>query len=275
MSEHHASPTLVPLTDAIHNISMRNLTELCTGSHIEDDRQFLKTWRRHLHDCLNQQNARVIQFPAADVSGEVDMVTKRCTDILHRYSRPTWSLSSSAKDVVLSVGTGDAVAWVTSELGITPEALREHIRRVIKVYTASTVALCAAEGRLEDKLKQLETLVGRVNDLMFLEPTAELSALAGPAKTYLDSVFEKIGIESEYRDLIERYKQFSILKGLVNLSTFQKQGVPTCTICMNKGVTHATIPCGHTYCEECSTKQTTLCYMCRVQIRDRVRLFFS
>jgi len=177
--------------------------------------------------------------------------------------------------VALSVGTGDAVAWVTDEIGVSPDVLREHMRRVIKAYTASTVALCSAEGRLEDKLRQLETLVGRVNDLMFLEPTAELGALAAPAKAYLDSVFEKIGIETEYRDLIERYKQFSILRGIMNLNTFQKQAAPTCTICMTKAVTHATIPCGHTYCEDCSTKQTTLCYMCRIQIRDRVRLFFS
>ena len=274
MSEHH-SPSLGPMTEAVHNISMRHLTDLSNGGAIEDDRQFLKTWRRHLHDCLNQQNARVIQFLAADVSGEMDVVTKRCTDILHRYSRPTWSLSSSTRDVVLPVGTGDAVAWVTGEIGVSPDVLREHMRRVIKAYTASTVALCSAEGRLEDKLRQLETLVGRVNDLMFLEPTAELGALAAPAKAYLDSVFEKIGIEAEYRDLIERYKQFSILRGIVNLNTFQKQAAPTCTICMTKAITHATIPCGHTYCEECSTKQTTLCYMCRVQIRDRVRLFFS
>jgi hypothetical protein len=268
----HQSPTLGPMTEAIHNISMRHLTDLGTG---EDDRHFLKTWRRHLHDCLTQQNARVIQFLAADVSGETDVVTKRCTDILNRYSRPTWSLSSSTRDVALPVGTGDAIAWVTGEIGIAPDVLREHLRKTIKVYTASTTALCAAEGRLEERLKQLETLVGRVNDLMFMEPTAELSALAGPAKAYLDSVFEKLSIETEYRDLIERYKQFSILKNLVNLGAFQKQAAPTCTICMIKGVTHATIPCGHTYCEECSTKQTTLCYICRAQIRDRVRIFFS
>lgn len=270
MSE-HVSPTLGPMKTAVNHIAERNLHDLAP----DDDRHFLKTWRRHLHDCLNQQNARVIQFLAADASGEIDIVTRRCTDIINRYSRPSWSLTSSARDVALPVGTADAVSWVTGEIGIAPDVLREQMRKTIKAYTASTVALCAAEGRLEDKLKQLETLVGRVNDLMFLEPTAELGALAGPAKAYLDSVFDKISIEGEYRELIERHKQFMILRGLVSLGAFQKQAAPTCTICMTRGVTHATIPCGHTYCEECCTKQTTLCYMCRVQIRDRVRLFFN
>jgi hypothetical protein len=135
--------------------------------------------------------------------------------------------------------------------------------------------VCAAEGRLEEKLRRLETIVGRINDLMFLEPTAELEALAEPTRVYLDSVMGKVALEEDYRALMEAYRRFSVLRGLVSMGSFQRPGGPLCPICMAKEVVQAVIPCGHTFCEECCRPQMTGCYICRTQIRDKVRIFFS
>jgi hypothetical protein len=149
------------------------------------------------------------------------------------------------------------------------------MRRTIRLYANTASTLSSAEMRLEEKLRRLETLVGRVNDLMFLEPTAELEAMGEPARTYLNSVLDKISIEDEYRELVEQHKRFVILKGLVSLGSFQRQIVPNCTICMVKEVSHAVTPCGHTFCDECCRTQMTSCFICRVQIRDRMKLYFS
>jgi hypothetical protein len=135
--------------------------------------------------------------------------------------------------------------------------------------------VCAAEGRIEEKLRRLETVVGRVNELLFLEPTAELEAMAGPTRAYLDSVLAKVSLEEDYHALMEAYQRFATLKGLVGLSQFQRPAAPTCSICMTKEITQAVTPCGHTFCEDCCRTQMTSCYICRVQIRDKVRLFFS
>jgi hypothetical protein len=143
------------------------------------------------------------------------------------------------------------------------------------MYVNAGAAMCAAETRLEDKLKRLESVVGRVNDLMFMEPTSALEGLGTPMRTYLDSVLEKISIEEDYQELIKQYKKFAVLKGVVSLGSFQKSAAPTCSICMVKEVNQAVTPCGHTFCDDCCRTQMTACYICRVQIRDRVRLFFS
>jgi hypothetical protein len=223
---------------------------------------------------LNQQNARIVKFLLTDVSGEID-VTRRCTDVLNKYSKPTWNFASSTRELSLPTSTTDAQAAIEQELGISPVGLRDHMRKAIRLYANTASALSSAEIRLEEKLKRLETLVGRVNDLMFLEPTAELEQMAGPTRAYLDSVVDKIGIDSEYNEVIEQYKRFTVLKTVVNLGGFQKQAVPTCTICMTKEVSHAMTPCGHTFCAECSQKQMTSCFVCRVQIRDKLQLYFN
>jgi len=278
----HSSPNLGPMTAALHNISARHLHDI--GANIPDDRQFLRSWRRQLQEALNQHHAKAIHFLVTDISGsgleqsntsfDTDLV-RRCTAILTKYSKPTWNITSSTRDLILPSTLDETVNDIEKELGINPIMLREHLRKVIRLYANSANAMCTAETHLEDKLKRLETVVERINDLMFLEPTSELEKMSDAARTYLDSVLDKITFETEYKEVVEQYKRFTLLKSLVSLGTFNKATAPACTICMTKEVSYATIPCGHTFCEDCCKTQLTSCYICRVQIRDKVRLYFS
>lgn len=269
------SPNLGPMTGAIHNISTRHLHDIGTG--IPDDRQFLRSWRRNLQDCLTHQNGRIIQFLLADVSGEqaTTELQRRCTDVLNKYSKNTWSFTASTRDLSLPTSMADCISWVEQEIGINPAALREYQRKAIRLYANTAQGLATAEAKLEEKLKHLETIVGRVNDLMFMEPTAALEVMVEPTRAYLDSILGKISIEPEYKELVEQYKRFTMLKGVVSLANFQRPTNPMCTICMTKEVNQVVTPCGHTFCDECCRTQMTACYICRVQIRDKVRLFFS
>jgi hypothetical protein len=264
------------MTGALHNITARHLHDISTA--IPDDRQFLRSWRRQLQDCINQQNARVIRFLLAegastDLSGTE--LVRRCTDVLSKYSRPTWNFASSTRDLSLPTASDTAVTDLTAELGMSPTDLRDAQRRAIRLYVSAAAGVTAAEGRLEDKLRRLETVMGRINDLMFLEPTADLESLAAPTRAYLDSILDRISLEEDYEELTEQYKRFAVLKSLVSLNGFQQTAAPTCTICMTKEVTQAVTPCGHTFCDDCCRTQMTACYICRAQIRDRLRLFFS
>ncbi len=272
----HASPNLGPMTTAIHNISARHLHEIATT--VPDDRQFLRSWRRQLQDCLSQHNGRMVRFLLADPSGStvgLQEVNKRCAELLTKYSRPTWNFASSIRDVSLPTGLDTTIAEIERELGVAPAALRESNRRAIRLYVSAATGLAAAETRLEEKLKRLETVVGRVNELMFMEPTPELEHLSGPTRAYLDSVFAKIDLESDYRDVVEHYKKFAVLRPIVTLSGIQQSPTIQCKICLAKEVSQAVTPCGHTFCDDCCGRQMTACYFCRTQIRDRVRLYFS
>jgi flagellar biosynthesis component FlhA len=271
----HRSPNIGPMTAAIHNISSRHLHDINTM--VPDDRQFLRSWRRNLQECITQQNTRLVQFLLADASGDLSStdIARRCNDMLTKYSKTTWNFASSIRDMTLDMSISEAGDAIEHDIGLSPTTLREYMRKVVRMYANSASALSMAEIRLEEKLKNLEALVGRINDLMFLEPTAELENLTEPVRNYLESVIGKIEIEADYKDLIEQYKRFTLLKSIVNMGSIHKQNAPLCTICMMKEVSQAVTPCGHTFCDECMQKQVTACFICRVQIRDKVRLYFN
>ena len=269
------SPNGGPIRGAIHAISARNLHEI--GANVPDDKQFLRSWRRQLHDCIQSHQARVVRFLMTDISGksmtDADVI-RRCNEIMTKYSRPSWN-TMNIQDIDLNVDLSNSTAEITNDIGISPIQLRESLRRVVRLFVNSATSVCASETKLEENLVRFETIVARINDIMFLEPSSALQHINEPVRVYLDSVLDKINLEEDYKDLITNYKKFITLKGLINLANFQKTVGPTCTICMTKEVSQATIPCGHTFCEECCRTQMTSCYICRVQIRDKVRIYFS
>jgi hypothetical protein len=273
----YSSPNNGPVRGALHAITARNLNEI--GAVAPDDKQFLRSWRRQLHECIQHQQARLVRFLIAGtgISGQTIMdadVVRRYNEILTKYSRPSWN-AMNIHDIVFHTDLSSSNAEIEHDIGMSPSHLRDTMRRLTRMFVNSATAMCAAETRLEEKLVRFEAVVSRIHDLMFLEPTAALQQLDEPTRVYLDSVLEKINLEEDYVELMLNYKKFASLKSLLTLANFQKTVGPTCTICMTKEVNQATIPCGHTFCEDCCRAQMTSCYICRVQIRDKVRLYFS
>ena len=257
---------------AIQNIGTRHMYDIAYNT---DDKDFLKMWRKKIQECLTQHNSRSIQFLLATDNQGQDTITKRCMDVITKYSKPTWNFASSTRDLTLPTSTTNANEWIEHETGVNPNLFREQIRKIIKLYTTTTTGLFDSETRLHEKLTRLDAVATCINDLMFIESTSEIESLIGPTQTYLNSVLEKINISNDYLDMIEQYKRFVILNGIVSLTDFHKEKNPICTICMTKEVAYAVTPCGHTFCDDCCNKQITSCYICRVQIRDKLRLYFS
>jgi hypothetical protein len=224
---------------------------------------------------MQLHSAELVRFLLANKTDLTDApIIKRCNDLLAKYSKPTWNFASSIKDLSLNTCMVETLDGLEADLGLSSADLCKSFKKAVRLYTDAVTALCIAEGRLEEKLKRIETVTTRVNDLMFLEPTKELEGLQKPVREYLDSVLTKISLEEDYKEIMAQYKKFVALRPIVLMNQVQ-QTVPACTICMNKEVSYAITPCGHTYCEDCSRAQTTACFICRIQIRDRIKLFFS
>ncbi len=273
----YTSPSLTALTGALQYISTRNLHDITVT--LPDDSRFLKSWRRQLQECSNQQNARIIRFLVADASGSVLSETetvRRCNDVIARYSRPMLAAGASVRDLCLDTATTETVAELERDLGVSPFVLRDGLKRAVRLYTSTAVALTTAEIQLDEKLRRLEAISRRIDDLMFMEPTPQMQPLSEQLRPYLDSVYDKISIDEDYRAIVEQHKKFVLLKNIMALGTFQRPTTaPICRICEAKEVSRALSPCGHTFCDDCAGRQMTACYMCRVQVRDKLPLYFS
>ncbi len=260
-----------PVTTAIHNISARHMHDI--ASELPDNRISIRTWRYQIQECMKRGQAQLFKFLLT--SGPEPDILKRAGDTVTKYAKATWNFASSVRDLTLDTKTDTVYSELESELGVPVSTIGDVQKRVNSAYTTAAAAVCDAEERLEEKLQRVNAADVCVRHLLELGHTPALEATKAPVQAYLESVYEAADIEADYKSLIHAYKRFAVLKGLVSLGSIQQTPAPTCTICMTKEVTHATLPCGHTYCEECSRSQVTSCYTCRVQVRDRVRLFFS
>lgn len=260
-----------PVTTAIHNISARHMHDIAAA--IPDNRVAMRAWRHQIQECMKRGQSQLFKFLLG--TGAEPDILKRAGDTIAKYSKATWNFASSIRDLSLDAHSDTVYSELESELGQTVSAIAETQKQVNQAYTKAAATVCDAEERLEAKLQRINAADTCVKHLLELGHTPALDGVKGPVTAYLESVYAAADIEKEYSAMIHAYKRFAILKGLVSLSSVQQTPAPTCTICMTKEVTHATLPCGHTYCEECSRSQVTSCYTCRVQVRDRIRLFFS
>ena len=96
-------------------------------------------------------------------------------------------------------------------------------------------------------------------------------------QAYLKHAFEKHGIEQDYLNLIEALKKISVLTEMISAirQIVNAASEPLCSICVEHIVCSVSIPCGHTFCESCSNRQTMTCYICRLPVRERVKIYFS
>ena len=52
-------------------------------------------------------------------------------------------------------------------------------------------------------------------------------------------------------------------------------GSITCTICDANNIKYCINPCGHTFCEGCSSKLSKTCHICRGNITDKIKMFLG
>ena len=97
------------------------------------------------------------------------------------------------------------------------------------------------------------------------------------SEVYLKNIFEENTIEQAYVETIQALKKITILtdsmytiRQMVNAST-----EPLCAVCFQEPVRLVSIPCGHTFCVSCGSKQLTTCYICRIPVKDRIKIYFS
>lgn len=247
-------------TIGINTILERNTPSIASEYH-----DFISEWRKRLQTLLSHKTAETVQFLMSDLSANLHdaAICRHYNDVLSKYANPLLSVTSSTHDLTL------VMPHVQLDISAT------SISKLIRDYIRTGEDLQAIEEILQEKLATLDAAAISLQQMMTLDPDSVSSSLTDAVSAYLHRVFEKNAIESTYRAFVETYGRFVALRSVISLPTeVQKPSGPACTICMTKEITHAVTPCGHTFCEACSAKQLTACYICRTQIRDRLRIYY-
>jgi hypothetical protein len=132
------------------------------------------------------------------------------------------------------------------------------------------------ESLLKSKMETFDKFQGKIAALFDLDPTEQYYPLLQVSEEYLGSIFEKNQIKDTYMNFIEAYRKFITLRDIVSmLRTVQSnENEPLCSICIQEPVVYCMNPCGHTYCQTCSHRQSGPCFFCRTPVREKVKIYF-
>jgi hypothetical protein len=158
------------------------------------------------------------------------------------------------------------------------EKLIWRLGRIMELYRNTAVALMKAEECLKTRCENLEKLSSHLLLVTTLPESENYAALLEANQKYLEDIFQKTKVKEAYDDMIHHYKKWLICREVITASvpSTAVNGSPLCSVCLTDAVTHAMVPCGHTFCQGCTaSRQPVSCYVCRKGITQMIKLYFT
>jgi len=265
------------------NILSRHGTEvkLLSEESIQTTSQLSK---KKLKDLITKQNNEIMAFLSN--SDKTPQLLGAAETIFRRFGQeiPTIRMNqrSPLKDLNVDVSLESAYKGLNEEIKVLKgegslEDLMNQIKWLTNQYKNSGEEVLRLETLLFQKIDRLDKVNQRIPMITTLTENEALPELVGAFTKYAKSIYESSHFEENYVQLMEEYKKWNLCRQLLSVQQMMQKDTsdPSCSICLLEPVSHAIAPCGHTFCGTCSRKQNTTCFICRGQIRERIKLYFA
>lgn len=239
------------------------------------------TWKRRLRDFMAKKNNELLDFlkvtvPHHPVFGPGEI-------LLRRFGNPQVTPNHvSVRDMIFEMpdlsGEDSINASLIATSGETP--LKDYVTHTLVIYDmykeAGDNALKLQQG-LKMKLDRLDRIQGKILGLFEIETNEKYEPLMKANEEYLEKIFKDSQIEEDYTALMAAYRRFITLRDVISTSraVLAQESEPLCSICLEESVAYALNPCGHTFCQTCIRRQNGNCFICRANVRDKLRLYFG
>jgi len=276
-----------PYSSALQNIFGRHCAEI--RSHSETIITPLhQVSRKKLREIVTKQNNQLFSFlqrpdRTPHTNGIAEAIFRRYGhDIpsLHRGSSQPISRELNV-DVSMNAVTVDIEAQLQRA---TPQnqspfnTLTVQLKWLFSQYKNLGEEILRLESILSQKAETLDKLQQRTPVISSLTNNDALPELLESFGKYLEKAFHESKIEDTYKQLVEIYKKWNIIREIISLQMAATDTTHTesmCSICLTESVGFAVVPCGHTFCVTCSRKMNMSCYLCRGVIREKLKLYFN
>lgn len=272
--------TSAPYTTIVYNSLARHTQEIRDKSVLPP--LTTSSWRKRIRDYLQLKNDDILGFLRRPLQQHPTL--GQAEAYLRRFGRPDFQASMPAlRDVQLDISGASLVGKIEQELQaakpgpVTFPLLADQIKWIYDSYRQTGEDILRLDATLKQRLDVMNRSQQVLVSLLELPVNEATQQLTQSTEAFLSKVYEKNTMEDTYQALIEAYRRFAALREIVQFlrhtETVDKE--PLCSICLNESVAFALSPCGHTFCQTCSKRQMTICYVCRQNIRERVRIYFG
>jgi hypothetical protein len=242
---------------------------------LPDPRDILRSWNRNLRNTIQHQSATNLSFLKKDMetvpSVDQHAIFLKSIDTPGFLTSQRW-LSSNIQEVV---DKDEVLEDLSGVIGIPIKDLQNKLKETLHVYQATVAEMFSVHNTLQRGLEETDQFTKKLLAIPMTDTASpEADALRQSILAYATKQYKMLGIEESYTLFCTLYTKYQALRSVLLLCQTSDSAPPTCTICMTESVNMALVPCGHTFCSPCGGKQRAQCYICRVSIRDRQRLYF-
>ena len=256
---------------AINNAMNKQLSE------IRDKNTLNTQWNKKFREMLALKNTKLVEFLSCKLKKHP--VLSSAEHFFQFFGEPL-HFHKTIKELILDISGNsiDSLNDQMTEKGF--ESIEKFITQstfILDEYKLIIDKILDKEKLLKMKLDNLDSINLRLKSLSFISENVHYDELMKVTEKYMATIFDENMIETEYNDIIKLYKNYmqlrEVLRVIRRLDTIEKE--PLCSICFENSVTHAFIPCGHTFCGGCIKRQSLSCSVCRTGVRDMVKIYFS
>ena len=268
------SSRLMTNLGATRSIQQRGMNEI-QGASISDERDWIRAWRKKIKETITRFNDSFFDFLIRDGEGKDQETVAKMKNLIGRMSTIPASGRSYFPELGWDISMNAVVDELETDLDIKLDDFKESQKKLTRVYSDTLKELFLIDSRLQEKISKLNQIVDKVQGVLQLEANKELAEMADPMANYLEACLKNNDFSSDFVLFMITYKRWIALYDIIQLNRVSSATTaPQCCICATADVTHAMIPCGHTFCSGCINKQMSLCYICRTSVRDRLKLHF-
>jgi len=285
------APADFPEPDLIDNknqVSITNTVSNLTLHYISDNvekQQQSRAWKRKVRDIIQNHQEQILQFFISPMRSDHPLQIAR--QILTKYGKlyPSYDTSRPVptllKDYLVDISSNglDSLNQYIDGLMRTREKdtpvlrwtsmskqLLDHMRDVGD-------ELIRIDQRLKNECSHLDTVIEKVSTIVNL-PNPGVDGFEEMMTQYIEKQFQKHPIEQVYWDYVYTLQKYAALRDILIPQRVANISEPICCICMIEPIVMAMVPCGHTFCTNCS-KRTMACHICRQAVTTRLRIYFG
>jgi len=267
------STRLVSNLQTTRSIQQRAMNEIQGAA--SDERDWLRVWKKKIKETITRFNDSFFDFLIRDSEGKDQETIIKMKSLINRMSNIPSSGRAYFPELGWDISMNNVIEELQTDMGFQLDEFKESQKKITRVYSDTLKELFLIDARLQEKINKMNQVVDKIQGLLLLEPNKELADLAEPTANYLAAILKNNDFSSDFVLFMITYKRWITLHNLVQINRVSSaSSAPQCCICTQADVTHAMIPCGHTFCSGCINKQMSLCYICRTSVRDRLKLHF-
>ena len=242
------------------------------------------TWRRRLRDMMLRQTESVLDFLARPSSEQSSLGAVEA--ILRKYSIRQEIDASSLKTLQqLLIDIPGSTVEIEKEIQTCIEKkgpsnlneIRSQVNALVDMYKETGEKVLECENQLKLRIEKLDKLQRRVSVILELQTNDGTKELINSMEKYIEVSARDLNIEALYKQLIFLYQKHISLRDSIQVFKMGSclPSEPLCTICLTDSIGYAIVPCGHTFCVNCSRKMLHECGICRTRIKERLKLYIS